>query len=344
MRVAVVTSSPPFAEGGHLVMARALVRALGDAGHDAGLILTPQNRFGRQCAAYFASYLTDVGTSAHGPIDQVITLRYPAYAVRHPNHVCWLNHTMREYYDQWARFRGPLSWKNRIKEGARRQIIHMADRHLLKQHVRRLFTISATVQARLDRFLSVASTVLHPPAPQRAYRCDGHGDYFFAVSRLTPLKRMDLMVRALAEPAASGVRSVVAGEGEEAPRLARLASDLGVADRITFLGRASDQQVLDHLARCRAVCFPPFDEDYGFVTVEAFASGKAVITCHDSGGAAELVRDRVNGLVCEPTPAALAHAMATLMGDRNQAIRLGEAGAATAASLRWEDAVRTLVA
>ena len=66
---------------------------------------------------------------------------------------------------------------------------------------------------------------------------------------------------------------------------------------------------VEHLARCRAVCFPPFEEDYGFVTVEAFASRKAVITCRDSGGPAELVEDGVNGFVCEPTPAALARAL-----------------------------------
>ena len=73
--------------------------------------------------------------------------------------------------------------------------------------------------------------------------------------------------------------------------------------------------MLDHLARCRAVCFPPLDEDYGFVTVEAFASRKAVITCVDSGGPAELVRDGETGLVCDPTPAAMAAAIARLMDD-----------------------------
>jgi glycosyltransferase involved in cell wall biosynthesis len=51
--------------------------------------------------------------------------------------------------------------------------------------------------------------------------------------------------------------------------------------------------------------FPPLQEDYGFVTVEAFASRKAVITCRDSGGPAELVQDGVSGFVCEPTPASL---------------------------------------
>ena len=66
MRLAVVTSSPPFSEGGHLVLARSLVRALQDAGHAADLIVTPQNRFGRQAAAYLATWLTDVGMAHDG--------------------------------------------------------------------------------------------------------------------------------------------------------------------------------------------------------------------------------------------------------------------------------------
>ena len=72
-----------------------------------------------------------------------------------------------------------------------------------------------------------------------------------------------------------------------------------------FSGRLTEDQLIAELATCRAVCFPPFQEDYGFVTVEAFASRKAVITCRDSGGPAELVKDGVNGFVCEPTPEAL---------------------------------------
>ena len=67
-------------------------------------MVTPQNRFGRQAAAYLATWLTDVGrTHDDRPIDQVISLRYPSYAVRHPRHVCWLLHPMREYYDSVGR-------------------------------------------------------------------------------------------------------------------------------------------------------------------------------------------------------------------------------------------------
>jgi glycosyltransferase involved in cell wall biosynthesis len=344
MRLAVVTSSPPLTEGGHLVIARALVQALRDVGHQADIVVTPQNRFGRQGAAYAATWLTDVGMSGEAHIDQVISLRYPSYAVRHPNHVCWLNHTMREYYDLWPRFSAGLGRAGRVKEGVRRRLIHAADRYLLGRNVRRLFVQSKTVQDRLRIWPEVKSTVLYPPAPLRPYRCDGYGDYVFMVSRLTPLKRADLLVRALATSDGQGIRAVIAGAGEEHAALQALVLQLGLADRVTLAGALSEAALLDHLARCRVVCFPPLQEDYGFVTVEAFASAKAVITCTDSGGPAELVADGERGYVCAPTPAALATALKRSMDDRASAERMGQAARTFESRLTWSDTVRALTA
>jgi glycosyltransferase involved in cell wall biosynthesis len=340
--IAVVTSSPPGAEGGHMVIARELTRALREAGHEAHIIVTPQNRFGRQASAYLATWLTDLSSSEGRPIDQVISLRYPSYAVRHRRHVCWLNHTMREYYDLWDSFSATLSPKGRLKERVRKTFIHAADRYFLT-HLSRLFVQSRTVQQRMAVWQSVTSTILYPPAPQRDYRCDGYGPDFLFVSRLTRLKRADLLVRALATPPANAIRLVIAGEGEERPALERLAAELGVIDRITFAGRLTDAQLLDRLATCRAVCFPPFQEDYGFVTVEAFASRKAVVTCRDSGGPAELVRDGVNGFVCDPAPEALGRAMRRLLDDPALAERMGSAAHEAGARLTWPETVRQLV-
>jgi glycosyltransferase involved in cell wall biosynthesis len=344
-RVAVVTSSPLFVEGGHLVMARALVQALREAGHESQLVITPQNRFGRQASAYLAAWLTDLGVGHDGKrVDQVISLRYPSYAVRHPSHVCWLNHTMREYYDQWDAFSAPLSWKGRLKEGGRRLLIHQVDRRLLTRKVRKLFTISRTVQARLKRWGSIGSEVLHPPPPQRAYRCEGYGDYIFAVSRLAPLKRFSLLIEALADPEAQGIHCVIAGEGEERAGLERAIVARGLSPRVKLIGRIDDHQLLEHLSRCRAVCFPPFDEDYGFVTVEAFASRKPVITCTDSGGAAELVADGVTGRVCAPRPQALAIALGEVMEDVGLAERMGGAAIEQVSRMTWSAAVDRLLA
>src|SRR3990170_8901945 len=129
IRVAVVTSDVPFVEGGHRVIARSLADELERHGFRVEIIRTAQNRFGREFAAYLANWLTDVSESGDGvPIDQVISLRFPSYAVRHRRHVCWLNHRMREYYDLWERFTRGLGRRGKLKEGVRRRAFHAADR------------------------------------------------------------------------------------------------------------------------------------------------------------------------------------------------------------------------
>lgn len=342
-RIAVVTSHPPFTEGGHLVIARGLVVALREAGHDADLVTTPQNRFGRQAAAYLATWLTDVGESDGRRIDQVISLRFPAYAVRHARHACWLLHPMREYYDLWPQFRARISPANRLKEGLRRRLLHAADRRLLRPGRVRLFAISRTVAGRVRDTLGLAAEPLHPPPPPRAYRQEPPGDAFFLASRLTPLKRVDLVLRALAEPAGRSLRLCVAGEGEALDHLRALSASLALGDRVRFLGRVDEATLVDGYARARAVVFTPLNEDYGFVTAEAFASARAVVTCGDSGGPTELVRDGENGLVVAPEPAALAAAMRRLAEDAGLAAQMGRRGHADAAQLTWPKVVERLL-
>src|SRR6185436_4116502 len=123
---------------------------------------------------------------------------------------------------------------------------------LLKNNVTEVVAQSRTIQGRLARDLNIRADVLRPPPPPRAYRCDGYGYYIFAISRLTPLKRMDLLVKALAEPAARRARAVIAGDGEDRAELEALTARLGIADRVTLAGRITDEALLDHLARCRA--------------------------------------------------------------------------------------------
>jgi glycosyltransferase involved in cell wall biosynthesis len=111
---------------------------------------------------------------------------------------------------------------------------------------------------------------------------------------------------------------------------------------VRFVGAVGEADLIDLYARCRAVFFAPYNEDYGFVTVEAFESRKAVVTCTDSGGVPELVQHRVNGYVLAPDPAELGQALAELAADARLAEKLGDAAHGTAAKLTWERTVAEL--
>ena len=343
-RVLVVTSGALFVRGGHMIIAQETAAALRRAGYLSEVLVTPQNRFGSQLSAYLATWLTDVGETADGQaVDQVISLRFPSYAVRHPRHVCWLNHRMREYYDLWEHFTRGLGRKGRLKEGLRRKVFHRLDRWLLTRNVTRLIAQSRTIQARLSRFGRIPSEVLYPPPPERPYRTDGYGDYVFAVSRLHPLKRLHLFVEAAALVRDRSLRFKIAGEGEEEPQLRQRIKELGLEDRVELLGPVSDEELVGLYASCRAVFFAPWNEDYGFVTLESFRSGKAVVTATDSGGPAELVRHGETGLVAEPEPQSLAEQLDALARDRGLAERLGQAAHGASAAYTWDKTVEELV-
>jgi glycosyltransferase involved in cell wall biosynthesis len=133
------------------------------------------------------------------------------------------------------------------------------------------------------------------------------------------------------------------GRGAARPPLEALARDLGIADRITFAGLVDDRELVDLYAGALAVIYPPFDEDYGYVTLEAFMARKPLITVTDAGGPLEFVVDGVNGLIAEPSAEALTAAIARLAADRALAKRLGDAGYERAKLITWDGVVDRLV-
>jgi glycosyltransferase involved in cell wall biosynthesis len=247
---------------------------------------------------------------------------------------------MREYYDLWPKFSEMLSWRGRIKESVRRFIIHKIDEHCLDHRVKKLYAQSGTIKARLSAWGGHASEVLYPPAVEADYRTESYDGHIFAVSRLINHKRIDLLVRAAA---VHKIPCRIAGDGPDLETLHSLAKKLGVADRITLLGRISHDQLLDEYATCRAVAFPSFNEDYGLVTLEAFSSAKAVITMNDSGGPTEIVEDGVTGLISEPEIDKFGDALKRLIDDKEEAERFGAAALAVAGQHSWDNAIEKLV-
>ncbi len=343
-RIAVITSDVPFVEGGHLTIARSTVQALNECGHQADLILTPQNRFGRQLRAYCANRFYDVEEDGLGRrINQIITFRFPSYAVKHPQHVCWLNHRLREYYDQWPFLYKQLGVKGKLKENVRRQLIHSLDTHLLKHNVNKLYAQSRTIQSRLKRWGKISSEVLYPPPPQRYYHTESYDNFIFSVSRLQRLKRITLLVESFKHVKNRSLKVVIIGEGPEQRDIIQKIKDNSLENRVILLGKSDEKTALDHFATCRAVYFAPEQEDYGFVTGEAFASRKAVLTATDSGGPAELVTDGETGYVCAPNPKVMAEKMDQLAEDETLAQRMGENGYSFISQITWEKTVQKLL-
>lgn len=341
-RVLVVTSDVPFVEGGHRVIARSLRKAVQDAGHQCELLTTPQNRFGHQFSAYLATFLTDVGMSGDGlPVDHVISLRFPSYAIRHGQHSCWLNHRMREYYDLWESFSKPLGFRHRLKETLRRQLILRLDRRLLVPNRVRLFAQSTNIQKRLLRFGNHGSELLYPPPPQRNYRCGEYPPVILCVGRLHTMKRVDLLIRSFSK-LADFWRLEIVGRGPEAGNLRQLADKLGCDQRISWKENVDDDGLCELYSKCRLVFYGPLDEDYGMVPVEAFASGKPVVTCEDSGGAKEWIEDKICGRIVPADSTQIANAF-TEFEDEGVARKMGNIGKEKASRLGWKHVVQTLL-
>jgi len=329
VRIAVVHPQTPFVRGGAETHTEALVRALREAGHEAEEVVVagkwyPATELVHQMAVWRS---LDLSESNGLPIDMVIALKFPAYLVPHERKVVWLIHQHRSAYELWDH--PEFADLSKQEEGpAVRDMIWQADRIALGE-AKRIFTNSRNVQERLWRSLRLSSEPLYHPSPVVEALKDRepgpYGDAVFFPSRLEPLKRQSLAVEAMRH-VRTPVRLVLAGGGPDEPEIRAQAARLGVGDRVELAGRVPDERLLELYLGALAVYYGPYDEDYGYVTLEGFAARRPVVTLTDAGGPLEFVTDGETGLVVPPEPKAIAEAFDRLYVDRALAKRLGEAG------------------
>ena len=260
--------------------------------------------------------------------DAVISTKAPSYVVQHPRHVAYLVHTIRVFDDMFD-----THFESKTPElFEQRKTIHDLDFDGLS-NAQKIFCIGQEVKGRLFRNLGLDSEVIHPPLSTQGYVNLTDDGSFFMPGRLHPWKRVDLAIRAVKDSDLS-VRLNIAGTGESEDELKALA---GGDRRIQFLGSISDEDMLHHYGSCRAVLFVPIREDYGYITIEAFASGKPVITCVDSGEPQRIVQNGYSGFVVEPTPDAMLEAIRALSTDAEKAQRFGHTGAESVVDLTsWD--------
>jgi glycosyltransferase involved in cell wall biosynthesis len=340
--VLVCAAQAPFIVGGAEILVSELKQNLERRGFRvdvAGVPFKwyPVSEIVRQALAW---RLLDVTESNGTPIDLVIPTKFPSYLVRHPRKVAWLFHQHREAYDL---FGTPYcSFTDSPEDRQVRDAIRTMDSTALSE-CRSIFTISRNVADRLSRYNGLPGAALYPPPHHLGrYRCDTYGDYLFYAGRLDRLKRLDLAVDAMMR-VRSGARLKIAGAGPLAEELRKQIEGLGVADRVELLGFVSAEDLVDLYAGCRAAYYAPLNEDYGYVTVEAFLSRKPVVTTTDAGGPLEFVADGESGLVAEPAPEAIAAAIDRLWAMTPARLQeMGEAGRRRVEDINWDRVIDRL--
>ncbi|HEX9989861.1 MAG TPA: glycosyltransferase family 4 protein [Chloroflexia bacterium] len=347
MRILIAITQVPFIRGGAELHAEGLRDALRAAGHEAEIVAIPFKWYpaGQIMSHMAACRLLDLSQVGDTPIDLLIGLKFPAYLIRHPNKVLWILHQHRQAYELWEHPMGDLHLE---PDGVRvRDAIRHADRHLIPE-AKRVFANSKTVAGRLKEYCGIDSHPLyHPPHEAEKFYSAEAEDYLLFPSRIGPMKRQGLVLEALARTRHRvQVRFMGAADRDMYEKdLYAKERELGLQKRVRWLGPVPDGEKIAAYAHALGVIYPPVDEDYGYVTLEAMLSSKPVITCTDSGGPLEFVRDGETGLVVEPTPEALASAFDTIWEDRQRAKAWGEAGRKLYDSLdiSWSTVVKKLL-
>jgi glycosyltransferase involved in cell wall biosynthesis len=342
--IVVCEAQVPFVHGGAEVHVRELLRELRARGYDAELVSVPFKWYPKEeILPHAAAWrLLDLSESNGRPIDLVIATKFPTYFVRHPNKVAWLIHQYRAAYELCGT---PYSdfGHNEGDVGLRDTLIRL-DTEMLGE-CRRVFANARNTANRALKYNGIqAEALYHPPklAARLAAAAPAYGDFVLSVGRIESVKRVDLLVSAMTR-VDKPIRLVVAGDGTQRANVERVAAEAGVADRVEFLGAVEDEQLLALYRDTLAVLYPPYDEDFGYVTLEAFLSRKPVITAADSGGPNEFVIDGVNGFVRAPEPEAFADAINALARDRTRAASMGDAGHDRARTITWDGVIEKLV-
>jgi len=347
MRILVTTVQVPFIRGGAEVLAEGLVEALRSKGHEASLVAIPFKWYPPEQILdhMLACRLIDITESMGSRIDRVIGLKFPAYLIPHPNKVLWILHQHRTAYDLWD---NPVCDLVHFTNGLYvRDVIRQADQEMMPE-AKAVFTISANVSRRLKRFNGISSTPLYNPPPHAdQFYCSEGKDYLFFPSRINSVKRQELVLRALALTTRP-VQVWFAGAADHRSyfeELKSLAFKINVDRRIKWLGEVSESEKIKLYAEALGVIFPPLDEDYGYVTLEAMLAGKSVITCTDSGGPLEFISDKETGLVVDPTPQPLAEAMDSFWDSRIETEWMGKnaRGSYEALGISWGNVVDKLL-
>lgn len=346
MRIIITTIQVPFFFDEAEYVALNLKRSLLHAGHQVEIVAIPCNfhpplKIPEQM---LASRLLDLSDSCGIKTDLLIGLEFPAYYFRHPNKVVWLLHQHRPAYELWGTEYSDLHLDS---SGLNvRESIIRADSLYLKE-AKSIVAISKNVSDRLKKFNHLESNPLYHPCPNaEEFHCETFDEYILYPGRLDNMRRQHLAIEAM-RYVKSNLKLYMVGQADEpqyCDKLKELVSKYDLEGKVIFINFVSEEEKLSLYANCRAVLFTPYDEDYGYVTIEAFYARKPVITCTDSGGPLEFVEHEENGFVSQPEAIKLADAINAFGKSKGLAMEMGEKAfkKISGMNISWDNVVKEL--
>lgn len=147
-----------------------------------------------------------------------------------------------------------------------------------------------------------------------------------SVSNLVASKGIDLNLIAISKLIEKHRRMkyVVIGDGPVMKYLVELASNLGLAGRVEFLGRLPHDEVMEYMAAADVFSMPSWDEGFGIVYIEAMAHGKPVIACQGEG-IIDVIENNKTGLLVKPKDVeSLTDAINFLLSNPQKACQIGK--------------------
>jgi glycosyltransferase involved in cell wall biosynthesis len=337
-RVLVLGAQVPFARGGAENLNEGLVQAIRRHVPDVAvdLVQLPMKHYPEQrlITEMMTWRLIDITEADGARVDLVIATKFPSYAVRHSNKVLWLVHQYRQAYDLAGTVASPrlTDLEQAARNAARARQYPSAS------------ASGAAISKRSNGSLTTLLSVpLWPPSlMQERIHAGPYSDTAICFGRLDANKRASLLLDAAA--IAKDAKVVIYGAGREEAQLRLQIQRLGLENRCRLAGHVPEDELIEALARARAVFYGPYDEDYGYATIEAFLAEKPVITCSDSGEATRIVERTGGGWVVEPKASAIAAALKDAYRQTDyQLAALGRSGASFARALSWQHVVDELV-
>lgn len=313
--------------------------------------------------------------------DQVISTKYPAWMIDHPNHVVYVQHKLRGLYDTYPT-QLPTAWQQGCPLPAGLQRLLLLEKPgrdilpelfgglrewlaanpghpamnlpgpLLRAIVHQLDRV-ALAPGKIARYFAISDTVKQREDYFPAGVPVGVIHHPTSLATQGPLPGEAIFTASRLDGAKridllikayqqAGISTPFHIAGS-GPAEEELKALAACSPGIRFLGRISEAQLIDEYRRALFVPFVPYQEDYGLITLEAMQSGKPVVTVTDAGGVNELVEQERTGRVVAPDVASLAAAFADYAANPERARQEGERAMSAVAHIDWDVTARGLL-